>query len=66
MTATKTEPVVRLPASLQLHDVPLVEALTGLATLLADLAEHIHPLTDLECIVAVDPDGRTTLRFRAC
>ena len=56
----------RLPSSLQIHNRPVAEALTALATRLLELAEQMPMVTDIDVTVTIDPDGKSCLHFRAC
>lgn len=55
----------QLPASLSIRDVPVGEALIALATLLEELAAAMPLVSDVECQLSIDPDGKAALFFRA-
>lgn len=55
-----------LPPELQLCDVPVAEALTALAARLTEIAEGMALISDLDCSLLIEPNGRCALHFRAC
>lgn len=66
MTMT-TKTRTPLPVSLRYHDADIGLALAALSDQLTTLAARIHPLDDIECVLAIDVEaGTATLRFRAC
>jgi hypothetical protein len=55
-----------LPASLQMRDVPVDQALAALASQFQELAASMFPLADVECVLQIDmAAGKAHLSFRA-
>jgi hypothetical protein len=66
MEKTKTIQKSPLPSELQLHDVPVAEALTAICARLVEIAEALPLVSDIDLDLSIDPNGRCACHFRAC